>query len=74
MRINAKSLKEKFGNIVFVDSRFMAPSELEETWEKDGFSVTGTLNLNRKGIHRKEMKAIQGQLNRGLNPNVINPT
>jgi len=52
----------------------MAPSELEETWEKDGFSVTGTLNLNRKGIPRKEMKAIQGRLNRGLNPNVINPT
>ena len=62
------SLTEKVGQICFIDSRFMAPSLLEDAWEKDGFSVTGTLNIGRKGISRKEIKKISEKLKRGPSP------
>ena len=62
------SLTEKVGQICFIDSRFMAPSLLEDAWEKDGFSVTGTLNIGRKGIPKKEIKKISEKLKRGPSP------
>ena len=39
-----------------------------ESREKDGFSVTGTLNIGRKGIPKKEIKKISEKLKRGPSP------
>ena len=48
----------------------MPPSLLEGAWEKDRFSVTGTLNIGRKGIPRKEIKKISEKLKRGPSPSL----